>query len=155
MRRRQSGHTLVEVMFALFLMVGCGFIYTASMPMANVSRGKAALSNIALGLAQKELEAIRARGYSGSTAEMLAQDRPDDGRPMLIDSATEVATNTYSFSNNDVAAHDSPAGVLPGGSGAVVLEQADLDLRRVTVQVNWTELGRPRSVRLGTMIANL
>jgi hypothetical protein len=154
-RRIRGGHTLLEVLFAMFLLVTCGFIYAATMPMANTSRAKANLNNIALGLAQKELEAIKTRGYAGSSPEMLAQDRPADGCPKLIVSTTPVSANTYSFTSIDLASLDSPASVLPNGQGFVTIEQADIDLRRVTIEVRWTDRGQARSVKIGSLIANL
>lgn len=145
---RVKGASLVEVLLALFLIVSAASIVAATMPVATTSRAKASLMNRAMGLAQKHLEAIRGAGYANAAATQLASLG-------LIDSATPIDTDTYSFTNCDLAALDNPATVLPGGTGRVVVEQVDLDLRRVTVTVGWTDRGNPRSFTVGTLIANL
>ncbi|MBC8064748.1 MAG: hypothetical protein H7Y17_07960, partial [Chlorobia bacterium] len=71
------------------------------------------------------------------------------------DSTAEVATGTYAFTNTDNTNLDSPATVLTQGTGRVKIEQIDLDLRRVTVTINWSDRGQAKSVALGTLIANL
>lgn len=102
----------------------------------------------AAGLAQKQLEAIKAGGYANVTAQRMF----DNG---LIDSATPIAPQTYSFTNADAAATDSPAQVLPGGKGTVIVEQLGLELRQVVVEVTYLDRGEPRSFRIGTLVANL
>lgn len=147
-KRSVRGFSLIEVLFAIFLASICAMIMAASMPVANNSRAKADLYNKATSLAQKQLEAITGLGYANATATQLKSFN-------LIDSATPIATNTYSFSNVDVAQLDNPAQVLPSGSGTVQLAQVDLDLRKVVVTVNWVDRGQNRSLKLGTLIANL
>lgn len=150
-RRRTKtvrGFSLIEVLFAIFLASICAMILAASMPVANNSRARADLYNKATSLAQKQLEAISGLGYANATPAQLKSFN-------LIDSATPVGTNTYSFSNVDIAQLDNPAQVLPNGSGTVEVSQVDLDLRKVVVTVNWVDRGRNRSLKLGTLIANL
>lgn len=150
-RRRTKtvrGFSLIEVLFAIFLASICAMILAASMPVANNSRARADLYNKATSLAQKQLEAISGLGYANATPAQLESFN-------LIDSATPVGTNTYSFSNVDIAQLDNPAQVLPNGSGTVEVSQVDLDLRKVVVTVNWVDRGRNRSLKLGTLIANL
>jgi len=118
------------------------------MPLANKARIRADLYNKALNLAQKQLEAIRGKGYANATASQLFSLG-------LIDNTTPIAANTYSFTNSDSAALDNPSLILPGGSGSVLVEQADLDLRRIIVTVRWNDQGTSRQVQLGTLIANL
>lgn len=143
-----NGFSLIEVLFAVFLVAMCAVIVAASMPLANKSRIRSDQYNKALNLAQKQLEAIRGKGYANATSAQLYS-------LSLIDSTTSVATNTYSFTNSDSAALDNPALILPSGSGTVLVEQADLDLRRVVVTVKWTDRGTNKQVQLGTLIANL
>jgi len=146
--KRIRGHTLIEVLIASFLALACALIFAATMPTANTSRVKADLNNRALSLAQKEMEAIRTLGFANTTPAQLAANG-------LIDSATPVATNTYSFTNIDTPAVDSPATVLPNGQGRVRIETAANDLRRVTIIVTWQERGRARTVTIATLVANL
>ncbi len=146
--RRKRAFSLVEVLTASFLVALCAVVLAASIPTATKSRLKAAYTGLALSLAQKELEAIRARGYPNLSGEQLANLG-------LLDSSTPVEANTFSFTNVDHPLFDSPAAVLPEGRGLVKIEQADLDLRRVVVTVEWKENGRSRSVSLATLVANL
>ncbi len=146
MKKRQKGHTLIEVMFAIFLVGVCALIFAGSMPMANTGRAKADRRNLATSLAQKQAEAVKAMGYVNLTPSQLYTLG-------LIDSETAVATNTYSFSNVDNGLVDSPALVLPSGKGRIKIETVDLDLKRVTIEVTWVEDGQTRKVELGTLIA--
>ena len=74
----------------MFLVVACALIVAATMPIADVARGKADLLNKASGLAQKQLEAIRGVGYANINPSSLAGYG-------LIDSAGAIGTNLYSF----------------------------------------------------------
>lgn len=146
--KRRKGFTFIEVVLAIFLVVTSATIALATMPLSTSSRVKADLNNRATSLAQKQLEAIRGRGYANATASQLYAVG-------LIDNTTEITTNTYAFTNNDSAALDNPAKVLPSGTGTVKVEQVDLDLRRITVTVNWVDRGVNRSLVVGTLVANL
>jgi hypothetical protein len=73
----------------------------------------------------------------------------------LVDSSTPIATDTYSFTNADSLANDNPAKVLPSGTGSVKVEQLDFDLRRVTITITYRDRSNTRTVRLGTLVANL
>lgn len=146
MKRR--GFSLIEVLIALFLVVTCMMIVVSTMPISTASRAKADLSSKAIGIAQKELEAIKGTGYPNVAADRLLANG-------LIDSTTPVATNTYSFTNADAAANDSIARVLPNGTGRVLIEQVDLDLRRITITITYRDRSATRTVRLGSLIANL
>lgn len=151
MHKRKStgkGFSLIEVLFAVFLVALCAVIVSASMPLANKARIRSDQYNKALNLAQKQLEAIRGKGYANATASQLYSLG-------LVDSTTPIATNTYSFTNSDSAALDNPSRILPSGTGSVLVEQADLDLRRIIVTVKWIDRGANKQVQLGTLVANL
>lgn len=146
--KKRRAFSFVEVMFALFLLSVSATIVVATMPLATKSRARADMNNKATGLAQKELEAIRGLGYQNATPTQLYANG-------LIDSTTPVATNTYSFTAADGGSLDNVSRVLPSGTGTVKIEQVDLELRRITVTVNWTERQGNRTVVLGTLVANL
>ncbi len=145
---KRRGITLIEVLFAIAIVGVSASILVATTPIASMSRYKADQLNKASGLAQKELEAVRGLGYGNITAAQLATSG-------LIDSATPISTNTYSFTNADSGANDNPAKILPTGKGTVKLEQPATDLKRVTVQVTWNERGTTRTFTLATVIANM
>jgi len=147
-RTRKSGITLLEVLFAMVLVLACALIVAATMPIADVARGKADLLNKAGGLAQKQLEAIRGVGYANMNPTALAGYG-------YIDSTTQIASNTYSFSNSDNANLDNPALILPSGAGTVKVEQWQVNLIRLTITVTYNDNQRNRSVTVGTLVANL
>ncbi len=144
---RRSGHTFLEVLFSAFLALVSALILTASMPVANVSRAKADFQNLALSLAQKQMEAVRGVDPSLSAAILH--------RAGLIDSTSPIGTNTWSFTNVDHALFDNPARVLPSGTGRITVELIDVELRRVTITVTWREQGQTRTLTIGTLIADL
>lgn len=146
--RLNKASTLLEVLFAVFLVAVCATILAASMPTASRSQRVADLNNKATNLGQKELEAIRSLGYANLTPSQLLAAQ-------LIDSISPTAANTYAFTNTDGGVNDSVAQRLPAGTSTVTIEQVDLDLRRVTVTVSYVYRGSARSVRLGTLVANL
>jgi prepilin-type N-terminal cleavage/methylation domain-containing protein len=145
---RRRGFSLIEVVFAIFLVATGAAVVVATMPIANSSRAKADLNNKAVGLAQKQLEAIRGLGYANLTPAQLYSYG-------LIDSTTPISTNTYACTNSDYSSYDSPSRVLPTGMGWVKVEQVDLDLRQVTVSISYNERGKTRTYTLGTLVANL
>jgi Tfp pilus assembly protein PilV len=146
---KRTGSTLIEVLFGVFIVTLCALIVAATTPTASMARFKAEQMNKAAGLAQKQLEAIKALGYVNATPANLASNG-------LIDSTSPIDTNTYSFTNSDSANLDNPSRILPSGTGTVKLETVSTNLVRVTVQVKWNERGTAtRNVTIGTLIANL
>lgn len=138
---------MVEVLFAIGATLTCALIFAATMPAANKSRQKAEYMNMALALAQKQMEAIKGIDPSLSVAALLSSG--------IIDSNIPVGVNQYSFTNADLANKDNPAKVLPNGKGVISIELIDIELRRVTVEVSWKESGQTRSISVGTLVANL
>jgi type II secretory pathway pseudopilin PulG len=155
---RTAGHTLIESMFAAFLALICALIFSATIPVANFTRGKAENMNAATSLAQKVMERVRNEGYANTTHSRLVTVG-------LADSATLVNTSTYGcgptgeqameFTNMEGSLIDSPATVLPSGRGFIYSQQVGIDVRRVNVIVNWQEGSTRKSVRLSTLVANL
>lgn len=147
-RKRRQGHVFIEILFAIFLLGVAASILMATMPIANRARMTADLNNKAVSLAQKQLEAVRGLGYANATPDQLLANG-------LIDSTTTVGTNTYAFTNSDSASLDNPSRILPSGTGTLKVEQIDLDLRQVTITVNYVDRGKSRSFTVGTLVANL
>lgn len=147
-RQRRKGFTLIEVLFAIFLAVTCAVIVAGIMPLANTSRAKADLRNRAVSLGQKMAEAIVHLGYTNANPAQLTALG-------LLDSATPVGTNTYSFSNIDTAIVDSPSSALPSGTGRVTITEPSPELRQVVVVVAWTSEGKNQQVRIVHQVANL
>lgn len=146
--RRRRGFSFVEVLFAVFLTGCCATIVAGAYPVATMSRTKADAANRASALAQKEIEAVRGLGYANLTpTQMLANG--------LIDSATPIDVDTYSFTGVDASLTDSAATVLPNGTARIAVSQVDAELRRVVVTILWNDRGTTRSFVLSTLVANL
>ena len=146
--KRKRGYTLIEVLFAIFIVLTCAMIVAATMPIANVSRSKSMDLQRAMSIAQKELEGIQGEGFANITATQLHTDG-------YIDSTTPVGTNTYSCTNTDSANADSPAQVLTNGTGTVKLTQVNLNMVQVVVTITWRDRVQNKSYSVGTLVANL
>ena len=144
----QRGFSYIEVVFAIFLLATGASVVITTLPIANNSLARADFQNKAVGLAQKEIEAIRGLGYANVTSTQLATYG-------LVDSSSPIGENTYSFTNVDSAALDNAALLLPSGTATVTITQADIDLRQVSVTITWNERGSTRTFTDGTLIANL
>lgn len=157
-RRHNSGHTLMEAMMASFLALVCALIFAATIPVANVTRGKAEYLNLATSLAQKQIEAIRHMQYPNTTAQRLFDNDRINSMTQINIGTLGVGTTgemAYDASDVDTAETDSPRKLLPGGRGFVQTTQQGLDMRRVSVIVAWRERGEWRTVRVSTLVANL
>ena len=147
LRRTLKGVTLIEVMFACFLALMSALILSAAMPISTVSREKANMQDLATSIAQRQLEAIKSQGFAQITPSRLTTVG-------LIDSATPVSADTYSFNNNSTAIKDDPASVLPGGSGTVTITSPSVDMKEIRVRVRYTDRGSSKQVMVGTNVAN-
>lgn len=145
--RKRTGNTLVEVMFAVFLALVCAMIFAAAMPTAAASRVKADNYNTAVNIAQRQMEALKAVDPALRADQLFAAG--------LIDSVTPISTNTWSFTNVGIAGRDNAASVLKNGTARVTIELLAVELRRVTVRIDWVEKGQPRNVTLATLVADL
>jgi hypothetical protein len=133
-------------MLSVFMVTCAGAILASAMPAATVSRVKGNYLNRAANFAQKEIELMKAQTYSNLTpVKLLSAD--------IIDSTAPISTDTYSCNSTDAAVGDRVTDVLPNGSASVKVEQIDIELKRITVTVSWTEKGRNRSYSVGSLVA--
>ena len=142
------GFVLIEAVFAIFLIFTAALIVAATLPVSNESRNKTNLSDKAMDVAQKQIEAIRTLGFPNANATNLAQNG-------LIDSPNPVSDSTYSFTNSDSTVLDNPATILPNGAGIVNIQQLNFNIIQVIVTVTWTDQGNPETYTIGTLEANL
>lgn len=146
-------------MFAAFLALVCALIFSATVPVANFTRGKAEALNQATSLAQKTLESIRAGKYPNcSASQLLADGKIQSNTQVNLGTLPGVGTAgemAYEFTTVEAGDVDSPGSVLPGGRGFIKTEQVSLDMRRITVIVAWQERSKWKSIRLMTLVANL
>lgn len=134
-------------MFAVFLALVCAMIFAAAMPTAAASRAKANNYNLAINIAQRQMEALKAVDPALRADQLVAAG--------LIDSATPIAPNTWSFRNVGQAGNDAARQVLKNGRAEVQIDVLDVELRQVTVRVIWEEQGQDRDVTLSTLVADL
>ncbi len=149
-RRARQGFVLIEVLFAIFLVMTAALIVAATTPVSTVSRTMSKMEDKAMDLAQKQVEAIRGAGFANANPGQLVAYG-------LIDSTNPIGNNPnlYPFTNSDSANRDNPSAVLPNGSGTVEVDQLNFNLVRVIVTVNWTDRGTPRTYSVGTLMADL
>jgi Tfp pilus assembly protein PilV len=146
--RQNRGFSLVEAMLSVFMVASAGAILASAMPVATVSRTKANYMNKAANFAAKEIELMKAQTYPNlSPDKVFAAD--------CIDNTTPVSSNTYSCNNTDAAVGDRVTDILPHGSATAKIEQIDIELKRVTLTVSWTEKGKVRTFVAGSLVANL
>ncbi|MCA0362015.1 MAG: hypothetical protein LCH41_13310 [Armatimonadetes bacterium] len=157
-RRSQKGHTLLEAMMSAFLALICALIFTATIPVANLTRGKAENTNSAVSLAQKTIETLRGQGYPNTTpTQLLSNGLIQSTTPVNLHSigAGTAGETGFEFTETDTGVVDSPRTVLPNGRGFIRTESLQMGLRRVTVIVIWQERSETKLVRLSTLVANL
>jgi len=145
---RAQGYVLIEALYAIFLVLTAALIVAATLPVSNQARNKTLLSDKAMDVCQKQIEAIRNLSYQNANPTSLAANG-------LIDSANPVSGTSYSFTNSDTAVLDNPGLLLPNGVGTVNIQQLNLNMIQITVTVTWTDNGNPMSYTLGTLEANL
>lgn len=150
-RQRRSGHTLVELLYAIFLVGCCAAVLATGMPTAKASQTRADMENKATSVAQKQLEAVKAAGYpnlSGPQLHLLG----------LLDSSSEEDGKFWfcevARSDNEAESEDERR-FLQDMECTLDIVQTDLDLRTVTIEVSWRDGGERRSVELASHIANL
>lgn len=155
---RIRGHTLIEAMFASFLALICALIFAATIPVANLTRGKADNLSAATSLAQKMMESVRGEGYPNTTNQRLFEVGLADSTALITTASAgcgPVGESALEFSGIDSGLVDSPSSVLPEGRGFIKSEQVGLDVRRVTVIICWSERSSVKSIRLSSLVANL
>jgi prepilin-type N-terminal cleavage/methylation domain-containing protein len=150
--RKKRGYTLIEVLFAIFMVLICAMIVAATMPISNVSNAKASDLQKAIDLSQKELELIQQQGFNNCNASQLAAAG-------LIDNTTAVYSqghvSTYTCNNVGSTVNDSPAQVLTNGTGTVTLTTVNIGLTQVVVTIKWRDRMQYKTYSVGTLIANL
>ena len=146
--RKNRGFSLIEAMLSVFMVATAGAILASAMPAATVSRSKGNYLNKAANFAQKEVELMKSLGYANLTAAKLYSAD-------LVDSTSTVATNTWSCNSTDAAVGDRVSDLLPSGTGTIKVEQVDLELKRITITINWKERSRNRSYTVASLVANI
>ncbi len=145
--RRQSGFTLAEVVLSIFLLGVVAVVFGALYPVSERLSGGAKYRATALMLAERRMEAVKLLGYGNLTYDGLRAYG-------LIDA--EPNTSPFSFTNTDNAKNESPSRLLPQGTGQIIVEDVEWDVKRVTVRVQWTDRNnRSQAVELRTLVTNL
>ncbi|MEJ5252863.1 MAG: prepilin-type N-terminal cleavage/methylation domain-containing protein [Chthonomonadetes bacterium] len=147
MRGRRRAFTLMEVVLSIFLLAVVAVIFGALFPIGQRLSGGAKWRAQALMLAERRMEAVKLLGYGNLTYDGLRAYG-------LIDASPN--TSPFSFTNTDDASNESPAKMLPQGTGQIVVEDVAWDVKRVIVRVGWRDAnGRTQTVELRTLVTNL
>jgi hypothetical protein len=85
------------------------------------------------------------------TPSALAATSP---KPALLDSTTQLSTNTYSFTNVTMGTNVSVANSLPEGTGTVTITELSGDFRQITLTITWTDSNGTHSYSCGVVVAN-
>jgi type II secretory pathway pseudopilin PulG len=147
-RRLRRGFTFAETLLSVFIVASAATIVGATMPVATMSKTKAAYRSLAANYAQKQIEQMKMLGYQNLNATRLASAG-------LIDSANPTSGTTYSMANVDSAFNGQIGSILPNGTASMTLTQDANELRRIVIRVNWNERGAVRTYTVGTLVANL
>lgn len=147
-RRLRRGFTFAETLLSVFIVASAATIVGATMPVATMSKTKAAYGSLAANYAQKQIEQMKMLGYQNLNATRLSAAG-------LIDSATPTSGTTFSMANTDNAFGGHVGAILPSGTASMTLTQEANELRRIVIIVNWNERGNTRSYTVGTLVANL
>jgi hypothetical protein len=138
----KRGTTLVDLMFATFLLAMAGVIFAATFPTGITCTRRARDIKNATAIAQRKVEQFRAINYESLSGPLLLSAG-------LIDNETD--SNGYSFTSVDGVASN-----LTNGTGNVVITEKSSDMKQVVVTVSWTESasGSARNVILRTYITD-
>lgn len=147
-KHTSRGFTLIEALFATFLVAVCAAIIAATVPIANSSRGRADMANVALNIGQQQMEAVRGVGFPNITPSALSSAG-------LLDGTSPDPNGRYAFHGSDSANFGAPRQLLPEGKGWLRLENIGFDLKKITVTIEWLDRGATKSITLCSLVGNL
>ncbi len=146
-------------MIGCFIALACCLIVSGAMPIANGSRSKAEKANIALALAQKQIEKAKSLGFPNATAARAFDNGMLDSLTVVdLHSAMLFGTASYPAYEStwvDDPQVDSAGKLLPYGRSFLTFSEINPNLRAVEVIVFWQEGSTTRFVKLGALLANL
>jgi type II secretory pathway pseudopilin PulG len=125
-RRRvlAAGHSLIEVLIAVFVVAGCAMMFSALIPPSVKTGRMVGNYQQAASLVQHKVDQLRAVGYGRLNYTELS----DAG---IID--PDVTTLPFHFDQVD-----DLNSLYPGPSATVNVEDFSANVRRVTVTLTWT-----------------
>ncbi|MCC6483207.1 MAG: hypothetical protein IT209_00040 [Armatimonadetes bacterium] len=139
--------TMLEIVFAMSVILACALVYAAAFPTSTTNRQKTDNHAVALTLADREMEALRDAGYS------IANSYGGLQSANLINSTP--ASSPYSISNVTHGSSQTIANTLPSGTGTLTVVPQGTGVLRVTVVVSWVEKSATRSISLSSYLANV
>lgn len=163
-RAARPGFTILEVLIASSIMVVALLGIAAVLPTADMSLHMSGQISKAISLAQEMIEMIKNDPFTGLPSYNNVDTRTPATYP-VDDPLTPTPGNPGNFMGGsnvakwagDINLFLVTGGGITGGYGTIGVTTVATDgtgnpvLQRVTVTVNWTDSGRPYSVRLATL----
>lgn len=123
-RRLRNGSSLLEVMFAIFIVAGAALVFSALIPSAVKSEKMVASHQQAISIVQHKVDQLRGVGYGRLTYSELL----DAG---IIDSSP--TSSPYRFTQVDQLNT-----FYAQATGTIAISDFDANIRRVTITLTWT-----------------
>lgn len=142
MMKRKRGSLLIDLMVTVFLLGVTGIILSATFTGGIACSRQAQNYKVALALAQKKMEQLRASNYQSLT------------QPCLVGEVIDSTPTASPFSFTQV---DAVADQLPAGAGTLTIDDDPSgSLRRAQITVTWQDkTGAPtRNVTLTGIFAD-
>lgn len=123
-RRLRRGATLLEVVFAVFIVAGAALVFSALIPPAVKSEKMVASHQQAISIIQHKIDQLRGVGYGRLTYSELL----DAG---IIDSSP--SSSPYQFTQVDQLTT-----FYRQATGTIAISDFDANIRRATITLTWT-----------------
>ncbi len=125
-RRRvlAAGHSLIEVLIAVFVVAGCAMMFSALVPPSIKTGRMVGNYQQAASVVQHKVDQLRAVGFGRLTYDELHDAGIIDSTPTAL---------PFSFKNVD-----GLASIYPNPVATVQVEDYSSNIKRVTVTLTWT-----------------
>lgn len=140
--RGQRGTSLVDVMFATFLLALAGVVFAATFPTGISYSRRAKEMKVATAIAQKKIEQLRSVNYESLT------------QPLLYTAG--IIDNTTAYGGYAFTSVDNVSTQLSNGAGRLIVTDKTADVKQISVTVFWKRdnSSKTDSVTLMTYIAD-
>lgn len=162
--RRAAGFTLVELLVAASILVVALLGIAAVLPTADMSLHQAGQISKAVALAQEMIEMVKNDPFSQLSLYNGVDTRTTITYPVDVpippipgDAGNFMGGSNVTKWKNDIALYLVTGAGITGGYGTITVSTVATCgggapvLRKISVAVNWTDVGRPYQVTLQTL----